>query len=267
MPAHSSVTVSFSVTVDADASDAVIHNVATPGPGGECTTRHGDGSKPYGCEMTHHVPTVTHHAPTVDLGIVKTHTTDDGGFVDSGKGELITYTMSGVEPRRERGDGRHRLRPAPRRPHFRGRLRIGSGGLDGLSAGSTVSAHFAGSFAPQDTAVLTFQAVVVVLSRSGPTVPVPDVDNKACVSSTEVDTNPADNCLTDVTHVKSIAVSTQALCVNDAPVVSYSVAPHHVTGTPTIALIWWTSAAYAGRDPSIPAGEFRPRCWPTVPRR
>jgi uncharacterized repeat protein (TIGR01451 family)/LPXTG-motif cell wall-anchored protein len=255
MPAHGSVTVSFSVTVNAQASDTVIDNVAIPGPGGECTKKHGHGSTAYGCETKHHVPPVTHETPKVDLSIVKSHTTADNGLIDSGEGDVITYSMVVSNVGDEPATGVAVSDPLPAGLTFVTGSGSGPAGWTIAAAGSKVTASFAGTFAPGDTATLTFQALVGDLVRSGPTVAFPDVDNTACVSSTEPDTNPDDNCSTDITKVKSIGVSTQALCVNDAPVVSYSITPHNVTAAPTIALIWWTSAAYAGRDPSIPAGD------------
>lgn len=57
--------------------------------------------------------------------------------------------------------------------------------------------------------------------------------------------------------VKSIGLDGMAQCVNDTPWFMYAITPYGIEDTAAnpISLIWWTPAAFAGRDPSIPADD------------
>lgn len=241
-----SASVTFTVKVDADAANVSIDNVAIPGSGGSCP--YPDGENSASC-------TTTHHVPEIDLSIVKTHTTDQGGVVDSGKGEIITYTLTVHNAGPDAATGVVVTDTIPTGLTYVSGSAVMPAGWTVDVTNGVVTAHHPATFPSGTTAVITFQATVGTLDRSGPTVPFPDIVNSTCVTGTEHDSDSTNNCSTDKTHVKSIAVNVQSLCVNDAPLVSYSVTPNHVSATPTIALIWWTPSAYAGRDPSIPAAD------------
>jgi uncharacterized repeat protein (TIGR01451 family) len=241
--------VSFSVVVDADAAGVTIDNVVTPGAGGSCPPY----SPPQypGCETTHRVP-------VVNLDIVKTHSTGDGGpggVVDSGKGDLIDYTLTVGNEGPDAATGVSVSDPLPAGVTYVVGSLVGPAGWTGSVSGGVLTIAFTGSLAMGDSVALHFQATVGTLTRPGNDSPYPDLDNRACVTSTENDSDTSDNCSTDTTKVKAIAVSAQSLCVNDALVVSYSLTPFNITSTPAIAIIWWTSNGYAGRDPGIPAAD------------
>ncbi|MFF1875790.1 DUF11 domain-containing protein, partial [Kitasatospora herbaricolor] len=246
-------TVSFSVVVDPDASGIVIDNVVAPGPGGFCPTP-STGPQPQGppsCETTHRVP-------VVNLSIVKTHSTADGGeggVVDSGKGDPIDYQLTVANSGPDAATGVTVSDPLPQGVTYVAGSFTGPAGWTVSVSGGVLTATYSGTLAAGDSAELHFNATVGTLSRPGIDSPYADIDNSACVTSTEHDSDTSDNCSHDTTKVKAIAVSTQSLCVNDAPVVSYSLTPFNLTSAPTIALIWWTSDGYANRDPSIPAGD------------
>ncbi|MGX5695747.1 prealbumin-like fold domain-containing protein [Agromyces soli] len=86
-----------------------------------------------------------------------------------------------------------------------------------------------------------------------------DIENTAVISSSGTDEHPGDNTSTEVTPVKSLAVSLSPMCVQNAPWIEYSVTPYNTDGEvvdPEIVMIWWTPEAYANRDPSIPASDI-----------
>ncbi|WP_223691830.1 DUF11 domain-containing protein [Leifsonia poae] len=254
LEAGASETVSFSVIVNDDAAGVVIDNVVTPGQGGSCPPAPPYGPQPSdqpGCETTHRVP-------SVNLNIVKTHSTTDGGeggVIDSGKNEVIDYQLAVGNTGTDAATGVTVTDALPAGLTFVAGSLVAPPGWSVTEAGSTLTFVYSGSLNPGATAVLTFRASVGDLSRSGIDVPYPNIDNRACVTSAQHDSDTSDNCSTDTTKVKSIAVSAQALCVNDAPVVSYSITPYNLTTAPKIALIWWTADAYAARNTSIPAGD------------
>ncbi|RXZ51069.1 DUF11 domain-containing protein [Agromyces fucosus] len=84
----------------------------------------------------------------------------------------------------------------------------------------------------------------------GPGGECPDVDGE------EVARDGNGSCVVD--HpVKSIGLDGMAQCVNDTPWFMYAITPYGIEDTAAnpISLIWWTPAAFAGRDPSIPADD------------
>jgi LPXTG-motif cell wall-anchored protein len=121
--------------------------------------------------------------------------------------------------------------------------------------GNALTATFAGPFNPGDTAEFAFDVRVGDLPRPSDEVSYTPIVNSACVTERETDTDPSDNCASDVTPVKSIAVIADAVCVNDTPLASYSVTPSNVGSLPTIAMVWWTQDAYENRDPEIDASD------------
>ncbi|KRC49252.1 hypothetical protein ASE16_10815 [Leifsonia sp. Root227] len=247
-------TVSYSVKVDPTAAGVLLHNVVTTPPGGSCVPQgypNPSPELPAECQTHHQVP-------SVDLSIVKTHSTPTGGQgapVDSNEGETIAYQLVVANHGQDAATGVSVSDPLPAGISYVPGSLVAPPGWTASIAGGVVTIVYSGTFAVGASATLTFTAAVGVLSGPPSGGPIPDIDNRACVSSAEPDANPSDNCSTDTTPVKSIAVAAQSLCVNDAPVVSYSITPYNLTSSPTIALIWWSPAKFAGHDPSIPAGD------------
>jgi hypothetical protein len=103
--------------------------------------------------------------------------------------------------------------------------------------------------------VITYQAEVGVLPRGDVGAVLGDLENHVCVDSIETDMNPANDCTVDVVRTKSISLSADALCRNDTPWVQYSIVPTNIVSVPppAVALIWWTPAGYAARNPEIDA--------------
>ena len=195
--------------------------------------------------------------PQVDLTVTKTHGEIVGDAVDSGGGDVITYTITITNNGTVDAHGVSFVDTLP--PGLVADLTTVTGPTgwtfaltpDGLS-GSTDD-----PLAPAASVVITFGAVVGELPRAGTGVAVGDVMNLVCVDSTEPDMNPEDNCATDVVRTKSIALSLGSLCRNDTPFVTYSIVPTNIASSPppVVALIWWTPSAYAARDPNIDAGD------------
>jgi hypothetical protein len=105
--------------------------------------------------------------------------------------------------------------------------------------------------------VITYQAEVGVLPRGDVGAVLGDLENHVCVDSVETDMNPANNCNVDIVKTKSISLWADALCRNDTPWVLYSITPTNILSVPSpaVALIWWTPAAYAARNPDLDASD------------
>lgn len=240
-----SAEVSYLVTVKSSAIGVTFTNTATPdGQGGSCSTTVGS----EGC-------TTTHRTHKIDLALAKSHAAIAGGAVDSGRGSTIDYVLdvSNVGM-----DAAHAVTVRDVLPTG---LSVVDGSLvapPGWTAsftGNTLNASFDGAFEAAATARITFTALVGELSRSGTDQPFPNIVNSACVDSAETDANRADNCASDVTRVKSVAVAAEAMCRNSTPLMTYSVTPFNVAAEPKIAMIWWTEAGYAARTVGIAAGD------------
>ncbi|UOQ59341.1 hypothetical protein MUN76_09745 [Leucobacter rhizosphaerae] len=256
-PGDPEATISYSVIVNADAYGKVIANVVTPGtPGGECPVTTPDLLEPTrsAIEIDDDCDT-TVRVRDVNLAIAKSHAPIPEGAVDSGKDEVIDYTLLvsniGVDAATE-------VTVTDTLPaglsYVEGTL-VAPAGWTAEFVDGVFTATFPGPFAAGDTAEFTFDALVGTLSRPSDAEPFPAIENTACVSEGEPDTDPSDNCATDTTPVKSIAVTADAVCIADTPYASYTVTPFNVSADPWIALIWWTPAAYADRDPSISADD------------
>ena len=112
----------------------------------------------------------------------------------------------------------------------------------------TVTAPGAG--AAGDGVVITFDAILGELPRDGIGSVIGDVVNKACIDSAQT----PKLCDEDIIKVKSIALTADAVCVDNVPLVSYEITPSNVASPPPpVAMIWWTAEAYALRDPTIDA--------------
>src|SRR5690606_249364 len=82
-----------------------------------------------------------------------------------------------------------------------------------------------------------------------------DIENTAVVTSDGVEKTPGDNTSTEVTPVKSLAITLTGACTLNAPYATWSITPGNADPSATVGLIGWTPAAYESRDPSIPAGD------------
>lgn len=248
---NATTSVSFPVTVNADAAGATLHNVVTPSLGGFCPAYSQglpDDSMLPRCDTVNTVP-------KIDLAIVKTHAPILGNAVDSGEGSTLGYSLAVSNVGTDAATGVTVTDPLP------AGLTVVPGTIS-APAGWTVTvtdgeltATYAGAFAAGATATIRYTALVGTLSRSGIDVPFPDIDNTACVSSDGHDADMSNNCSTDTTKVKSVAITASAICLADAPVFRYSLTPYNLTTAPTVALIWWTADGYAHRDPSIAASD------------
>jgi uncharacterized repeat protein (TIGR01451 family)/LPXTG-motif cell wall-anchored protein len=192
-----------------------------------------------------------------DVGIVKAHKPIDGSAVDSGKNDPIDYTLTVTNHGSTGATNVVVSDPMPAGLTVKPGSIVAPDWDVSASTDSQITATYTanGGVLPVGaTSEIDLTAIVGELSRPNIDSQFPDIENTACVSTT-IDDNPANNCSTDTTKVKSVAVQAQAVCRNDAPLVSYTVTPINVAVDPTIALIWWTPDAYANRDQSIPAND------------
>ena len=256
-PGDPEVTISYSVTVKADAYGEVIANVVTPGtPGGECPITMPDlfERAASAVEIDDDCDT-TERVRDVNLNIAKTHAAIPEGAVDSGKDEVISYTLLVSNIGTDAASEVTVTDALPEGLSYVDGTLVSPAGWTAEFVDGVLTASFAGPFEAGATAEFTFNALVGTLTRSSDSVPFPAIENTACVTEGGPDSDPSDNCSTDTTPVKSIAVTADAVCIADTPYASYSVTPFNVASDPTIALIWWTQAAYEDRDPSISAGD------------
>ncbi|MCX7523206.1 LPXTG cell wall anchor domain-containing protein [Microbacterium sp. STN6] len=243
-----SADISYSVVIDKDAAGVGLRNVVTPSLGGFCpsySTGLPDNSTNPRCDTVHRVP-------LVNLSIVKTHDPVLGDAVDSGEGSTLLYRLTIENNGADAATGVTVSDPLPAGLGLDGAITAPTGWSAQVVAG-VMTATYAGNFAAGATAEISYTVKVGTLSRSGGDVPFPDIENTACVKSSNADSDLRDNCSTDRTKVKSVAVTADAICLADAPVVRYSLTPYNMATLPTVAIIWWTTDGYAHRDPSIDA--------------
>lgn len=256
-PGDPEVTISYSATVKSDAYGEVIANVVTPGtPGGECPITMPDlfERSASAVEIDDDCDT-TERVRDVNLTIEKSHAAIPEGAVDSGKDEVINYTLLVSNIGTDAASEVTVTDALPEGLSYVDGTLVSPAGWTAEFVEGVLTASFAGPFEAGATAEFTFDALVGTLTRSSDAVPYPAIENTACVTEGGPDSDPSDNCSTDTTPVKSIAVEADAVCIADTPYASYSVTPFNVASDPTIALIWWTQAAYEERDPSISSGD------------
>ncbi|GAA1777497.1 DUF11 domain-containing protein [Agromyces lapidis] len=277
-------TVSYTIEVGEGVFGELLHNVVTPGAGGECPSE----EEPVLAERTANAVAVDddlcvvdHPVVDIDLVLEKDAATEGGEPVDSGEDDVITYTLTitnvGTDPAYRSlvtdtlpdgvtyVDGSAVVSPNP-------------GEWDPVEvADGVLTVQHDGWIFPGDQITITFEVTVGELAQPAPDQPIPDLVNGACVASeaypepevpsiavAEVeasepgfDSNPDDNCDDAETPVKAIGLVGLAQCVNDTPWFTYSITPFNISdpGANPISLIWWTPEAFANRDPSIPADD------------
>ncbi|WP_022888260.1 DUF11 domain-containing protein [Agromyces italicus] len=282
------VTVTYTVEVGEDVFGELLHNVVTPGPGGECPVDEGPVLKSAVNAVVVDDPCVVDHPVIdIDLVLVKDEATEGDEPVDSGEDDVITYTLTITN---EGTDPAYRSLVTDTLPD-------GVSYVDGSAviapnpgewepvevADGVLSAQHNGWIFPGDVITITFEVTVGGLSQPAPDEPIDDLVNSACVAGEQYpepqvpsivaaglddavaeepggpgfDSNPENNCDDAETPVKAIGLVGFAQCVNDTPWFTYEITPFNITDPAAnpIALIWWTPEAFANRDPSIPADD------------
>lgn len=131
-------------------------------------------------------------------------------------------------------------------------------GEDDNGFGGTLVFRYLGVFeagAVSEITVTVDVAATLPRVNDDPAGAIRDIVNTALVGSDGIEENPEDNTSTEQTPVKALAFQAEAVCVKDAPYASWSITPSHTDGIASsqVVLIWWTEAAYAARDTTIPA--------------
>ena len=108
-----------------------------------------------------------------------------------------------------------------------------------------------GVFVAGGVSVITFVATIISPVAPGGVVPVPGLDNKACVAAEQPEQNLVNNCSADAVNVKWVALDPLGACRNGIPYMDYAVPLFDLNADgkkPTIALIWWKNGDYKGQD-------------------
>jgi uncharacterized repeat protein (TIGR01451 family) len=142
---------------------------------------------------------------------VKTHTALDGDAVQAGLGDEIEYQLSVTNKGKDAATNVTVSDPLPDGLTIKAGSIVAPEGWDvSTSTATTLVATFAGPFGITDSALITFTAVVGDLEITGDAT-LPTIDNVACVTQTETDSNQADNCSSDITNVTEPELPTLAL--------------------------------------------------------
>lgn len=278
------VTVTFQVIVDPDAWGVELENVAVPGDEGVCPTpmlraaaaaRETDAGVAgvlgrNACELSHRTPDVeltilkradsgTNGGEPVDSGASPADTIDYEVVIEN-LGEDAAYVVDaedllpeGVAIEADTVE----IVTSPD-PHDAAQWAFSE-----PSIGRAQFSH-PGPFMPGARATITFTAAVGAIDHPDPAAPIPDLVNRICVThavpepdggsaARDAATTSSPVCASASTPVRSVAVEAAAMCVADAPWLDYRVTPSNVDAADSAALIWWTPAAFAARNPSIPA--------------
>ncbi len=259
-------TVDYTVTVDADAFGVTLRNVAT-GTGTPPPDRCPPGSQD--CTTEHETPT------PVDLAILKLHrvtgTTGDRDVI-VGEGDRFDYDIAitnvGANPATEVSmsdaipdvltvdPSTFAVTTTPDAGQAAGWV-VALTGTNADGSGGTLTARFAGPFAPGDEAVISLTVTVGELPQPDPSVPPDPIVNTATVTSREPDDNPGDNTSTEETPVEAVTIEALGVCRDDVPYLAYSI---DVIGlTPTlITLEWWNPTVFNGGNPTGPPTATQP---------
>ncbi len=256
-PGSAEVSVSYTVTVAANAMGKTLANVVTPnGSGGSCPAE-----QETGCDTNHKVKSVDlavsiSHLPI--LGVVSDETSNSitatGGAVEVGRGDTITYKLGVVNNGPD--DTKNVVVTdalVPGLTYMPGTVTAPPGWVADVQNG-LFKATFAGVFNVGDSGEF-YYTVRVDSIPGGVGAADAVIPSTVCETNDEIETDYTNNCATDYTPVKTIAVQANAVCVNDAPYMSYTFTPYNVSAAPTVALIWWTQEAYNARDVTIPASD------------
>lgn len=116
-------------------------------------------------------------------------------------------------------------------------------------SGGKITATFAGSFAPEATATITFRVSVIETIDA-------NVVNTACVTETEQDSDTADNCATDTVTTKTINPNASVVCNADSPFLDLNVTTTNVPNASSlpITVTWYDLNGNVAQVDTLPAG-------------
>ncbi len=248
-----SASVSYQVRVHAQVEkDSRTSNVAVPtSSGGRCITAvpgaTPDPAAP-DCDTVHRIG-------WYNLKLLKSHAALRGGGIEPLAGKEITYTLRIVN---ESTEPTHDVVVTDRLPAGVAYVDGSFSGPPGWSATVTGDELVATLGPPLPVGAdleLTFRVRVTAL----PTVKgeYDPVENRACVTTSNQDADPANDCDTDPVPVLTVQARALGLtCAAGAPLLTYSITPRGFLDPPSVTVIWWPKATFAKRDATIDAGDL-----------
>jgi len=245
VPAGATVTVGYSVTVAADAAGSTLTNTLVPDTG-HCVPPGEDGT---GC-------TTTNRVPRIDLGIVKTASTQGPVDDDPGASSAYSYTLTVTNHGDSEATDAVLTDVLPEQLDLD--VAKGSGGFDSVPAGwtpsydqatSTVSVRIPSLAVGASAAIQVHVLVRPVVHGSvdspisavppgedgpSPVVPAPTIDNRACVDVAD-DVDPSNDCSTVSVPHSGVAANIWVQCQADIPYLHYAIAARRRHGHDPVA--------------------------------
>ena len=250
--------VSYAVTVTSTEPLQVLHNVLTPHGFGDCASSRTpllvSAEDVSTCETTNPIK-------SMDMIITKAHTDPiEQAAVDGSIATPITYELTvtnvGTTPGIDDAAGVVVTDPMISKLVLQ---------LDSIVApdwdfststsDSLVATYIAngGVFPAGASSVIQFIDQIVPPILNG-VVPVPGLENTACVATTDTEIDLGNNCSTDTTNVKWVAIDPLGACRNGTPFMDYAIPLFDSLpgeARPTIALVWWEVGGYTAQDRTI----------------
>ncbi len=200
--------------------------------------------------------TITNTGHPVDLKIVKS---DGGAVIDQGDSYSYTFDVDNNGVVATQKTVVTDVIPGTLRVDFPMTVPLGWDvaliGEDSDGFGGTLTFTKSGPFDVGGHATFVFQVSSAAdLPREGgsPTGRILDIENTATVGSSGVEETPEDNTSTEVTPVKSVAIEISGTCTLNAPFATWAITPYNTPASDEVAIIWWTPAAFAARNPDLP---------------
>ena len=253
--------VSYSVTVNAKNVGENLTNLVTPSSEGECLLPDVSRAQATATDVTQ-ACTVNNPVVAIDMAIVTTHTDPVGqtaidGSVDSKITFLLKVTNNGPTV------GLHDATGVVVDDPMLGKLVLDPTTIVApdwdisQSTATKLVAKYIGNggvFVADTTSDITLIATIIPPVAPNGVVPVPGLENNACVAATQPEQNLVNNCSRDSVNVKWIALDPIGACRNGTPFMDYSIPLFDLNANgenPTIALVWWKTGDYTAQDRSV----------------
>jgi hypothetical protein len=256
-----STDVSYSVTVNAENVGQNLTNLVTPSSEGECLLPDVSRAQATAADVAQ-ACTVNHSVVAIDMAIVTTHTDPVGqtaidGSVDSKITFVLKITNNGPTVGLYDATGVVVDDPMLGKLVLDPTTIVAPDWDFSQSTETKLVAKYIGNggvFVADATSDITFIAKIIPPVASGGVVPVPGLENNACVAAEQPEQNLANNCSLDSVNVKWVALDPVGACRNGIPYMDYSIPLFDLNANgenPTIALVWWEVGGYTAQDKSV----------------